>query len=71
MSPAKLRCVNAELAVTASMLCSYVVVQDYVLREQVEGRAHFSKAAMLCPWLKYPITNLGGSVHLADSALMV
>lgn len=26
---------------------------------------------MLCPWLKYPITNLGGSVHLADGALMV
>lgn len=42
-----------------------------MLREQVEGRAHFSKAAMLCPWLKYPITNLGGSVHLADRALMV
>ena len=42
-----------------------------VLLEQVEGRAHFSKAAMLCPWLKYPITNLGGSVHLADNALMV
>ncbi len=38
---------------------------------QIEGRAHFSKAAMLCPWLKYPITNLGGSVHLADGALMV
>ena len=38
---------------------------------QIEGRAHFSKAAMLCPWLKYPITNLGGSVHLSDGALMV
>ncbi len=38
---------------------------------QIEGRAHFSKAAMLCPWLKYPITNLGGSVSLADGALMV
>lgn len=42
-----------------------------MLGGQVEGRAHFSKAAMLCPWLKYPITNLGGSVRLADNALMV
>ena len=26
---------------------------------------------MLCPWLKYPITNLGGAVRLEDGALMV
>ena len=26
---------------------------------------------MLCPWLKYPITNLGGAVRLENGALMV
>jgi hypothetical protein len=36
---------------------------------QVEGKAHFSKAAMLCPWLKYPITNLGGTVRMSENAL--
>ena len=36
---------------------------------QVEGRAHFAKAAMACPWLKYPLTNLGGTVRMADNAL--
>lgn len=46
-------------------------VLKFVRGGQIEGRAHFSKAAMLCPWLKYPITNLGGSVRLADGALMV
>jgi hypothetical protein len=36
---------------------------------QVEGRAHFAKAAMACPWLKYPLTNLGGTVRMAENAL--
>ncbi len=38
---------------------------------QVEGKAQFAKAAMLCPWLRYPITNLGGTVRLANNALKV
>lgn len=36
---------------------------------QVEGRAQFAKAAIACPWLKYPMTNLGGTVRMADNAL--
>ncbi|CAL8466123.1 g5659 [Coccomyxa elongata] len=38
---------------------------------QVEGRAHFAKAAIACPWLKYPMTNLGGTVRMADNALKI
>lgn len=36
---------------------------------QVEGQAQFAKAAVACPWLKYPVTNLGGTVRMSKNAL--
>jgi hypothetical protein len=37
----------------------------------VEGAAHVSRATIVCPILKYPITNAGATVHFEDGCLRV
>ena len=37
----------------------------------MQGRAAFTRAALSCPWLKFPVTNLNGSLHVADKAIQV
>ena len=37
----------------------------------MQGRAAFTRAALSCPWLKFPVTNLSGSLHVADKAIQV
>ena len=38
---------------------------------RVEGAAQVSKAALVCPWTRYPVSNLSATVRLADNALKV
>ncbi len=38
---------------------------------EVEGAARTGKATILCPYLKFPITNLGGLLRLSDNMLTV
>ncbi|KAK9840821.1 hypothetical protein WJX81_007219 [Elliptochloris bilobata] len=46
-------------------------VSGDMARPRVEGAAQLSKAALVCPWTRYPISNLSATVRLADNALKV
>ena len=54
----------------ASMQVSLRVSGD-MTRPRVEGAAQVSKAALVCPWTRYPVSNLSATVRLADNALKV
>ena len=38
---------------------------------EVEGAAVAGKATILCPYLRFPITNAGGTMRLSDNMLTV
>ena len=44
-------------------------VSGDMARPHVEGAAQLSKAALVCPWTRYPVSNLSATVRLADNAL--
>ena len=46
-------------------------VSGDMARPRVEGAAQVSKAALVCPWTRYPVSNLSATVRLADNALKV
>ncbi len=46
-------------------------VSGDIARLRVEGAAQLAKAALVCPWTRYPVSNLSATVRLADNALKV
>lgn len=44
-------------------------VSGDMARPKVEGSAQLAKAALVCPWTRYPVSNLSATVRLADNAL--
>ncbi len=50
---------------------SLVRVHGNLEAPEVEGAAEAGKATILCPYLRFPITNAGGTMRFANNLLTV